>query len=458
MSAKFPVVSIVGRTNVGKSTLFNAILGKRLAIVEDEPGVTRDKNHALVKRFEFPFTLVDTGGLSGEDENPFRSQVRAQAESAIAESDLVLVVLDGIFGLHPLDNEVVQIVRASQKPVMYLVNKCERDEAKVLSSEFYSLGIDELFFVAAAHKVGIKELVEQIIQRVGGKEVPPIPSDLEQGVIRLAILGKPNVGKSTLFNKLVGKEVMISSPVAGTTRDTINYEFSHKDRKFRVSDTAGLRRKARVEALTVERYSNLRALRALAECDIGLLLLDATEGLPAEQDLKVASLIHERGRGLIIVVNKWDAVEKDHRSVKEFERMIRAELRFGGYAPICFVSALSGKRCVHILDKAIEIYDSSEQRFQTSDLNKILSRAVERKPPPSYRAEPIKLFFATQTSVRPPEFVLFMNHPAKINGSYQRYLKNIIREHYPSLGFDIKLHLRKRTDKAERLRREAELS
>lgn len=457
LSGKIPVVAIIGRANVGKSTLFNAIVGKRKSIVNDEPGVTRDRTAALVKAGNLSFTLVDTAGLFGVDrEDEIETSVRAQTQVAIEESDLILAILDGAHGVHPQDSEVVAILRQSKKPVLWIVNKCESPRNELNASEFYSLGLDVLMCISAAHKKNLKDLSAAIENHFPKQEVSEEDVVVEEGgPLRVALLGKPNVGKSTLVNKLIGEDRLVTSNIAGTTRDSIDVPFTYKDQDYVLIDTAGLRRKSRVEGVSIERYANLRSLSSLAKCDVAILLLDATLGLPSDQDLKIAELIHERGRGLIIAINKWDAIEKDHKTAKHFKDVVHSVFRFARYAPIHFISALSGKRCLTILESVKKITYQGKQRLKTSDLNRILSRAFTSNKPPVFRGEPVKLYFSTQIEVSPPTFVLFLNHPRRINNAYQRYLKNAIREEFPFEGYDIKLMLRKRTEKADREQNEA---
>lgn len=469
MNKRAPVVAIVGRTNVGKSTLFNALVRRRIAVVEDTPGVTRDRNYALVKDETIPYTLVDTGGLVGEDQDEqipgMASLVRAQAEIAIEESDVILVVFDGIGGPAPLDDEVVDFIRRAGKPVVWVVNKCERPLNEVLAAEFYALGISELVCVSAAHRLGIEGLRTAIMSQFEelGITAPPVP---EEGTpqsetdlsatkeIRVAIVGKPNVGKSSLVNRLCGEERVIAADAPGTTRDCIDVSFVRDGRKFTFVDTAGLRKKSRVAAMTLERFSNLRTLKALVGADVAILMLDASEGAPSEQDKKIAELVHERGRGLIIVANKWDLVEKDHRTAKAFEEAIYRELPFARYAPIIFVSALTGRRCPNILDRVREVYESSQIRIPTGELNRMLQRIFQLNPPPVIRGHPVKLFFATQIAVAPPTILMFLNYPKELQPSYLRYVKQQIRKIHPMEGVDFKLQLRKRTEK-EQTKRES---
>lgn len=448
--SRVPVVAIVGRSNVGKSCLYNAIARKGGAVVDDFPGVTRDRNYCLVSKFGFPFTLVDTGGLLGEEHDELHSAVRHQAEMAISEADLVVCLFDGLHGVHPQDREVVQLLRESNKPVIWVVNKCESPNVETSSAEFYALGVKDLFTISAAHGVKVKELVTLIRTKLSEAGlVNEVPAEsAEDQPIRITIIGKPNVGKSTMINKIIGQDRLVVSSIPGTTRDSIEIPFKREGQSYLLVDTAGLRRKAKVEDDGVERFSNLRTLRALASCDIAVLLIDASEGI-AEQEAKIAGLVHERGRGLIIAVNKWDLVEKDHRTVKDYERMIRTALKFCPYAPIVFVSGLTGRRCPNVLDLAKEVYVASKVRIQTAEVNKVLSRAFDTKPAPAYRGDSVKLMFALQTSVAPPEFILFLDHPKGINYSYERYLKNIMRKEFGFIGSDIRLHFKKRRDRGQ---------
>ncbi len=453
MSKHVPVVAICGRTNVGKSSLFNALVGKALAVVKDEEGVTRDRNYALVGRYDIPFTLVDTGGLVGEEQGQFWSSVKKQAKLALEEADLVLAMVDGMHGVHHLDKEVAKYLRVAQKPVIWVINKCEKQSSKIAAAEFYGLGIEDFVCISAAHRVGLKDLVKAIESKLATLKVKTSQQDRKNDdeqiskALKVAILGRPNVGKSTMLNRLIGKERAITSEKPGSTRDTIRFELKRDHRDFVLFDTAGLRKKAKVHRVSAERFSNLRSLRALAECDIAVLLLDATQGLPSDQDSRLASLISERGRGLIIAVNKWDAIEKDKNSAREYQEGIRQALKQVAFAPIVFVSALSGQRCPSVLDKALEIYEKGKQRVPTAELNKALKLAVQRRQPPSYRGEPLKIQYATQIGVLPPEFTMFVSSGRKMHFSYLRYLKNCLREMFDFEGYDIKLHMRTKSEK-----------
>jgi GTP-binding protein len=494
---RVPVVAIVGRSNVGKSSLFNAIARKGTAVVDDYAGVTRDRNYCLVRKHGFPFTLVDTGGILGEEQNELHSAVRHQAQLAISEADLVICLFDGMHGIHPQDKEVVQILRKSNKPVIWVVNKCESPSVETSSAEFYAVGIKDLFTISAAHGVRIKDLIAKVRDELKRldlvsdimPELKPAPrkeqrdaqfaaeveqeieaedshdendssgegeaqsddsieSELPQyeGPIRIAIVGKPNTGKSTMINKIIGEDRLVVSDIAGTTRDSIEIPFKREGQEYTLIDTAGLRKKARVDDDGIERFSNLRTLRALASCDVAVLLIDAAEGVN-DQDAKIAGLIHERGRGLIIAVNKWDLIEKDHKTVKDYERAVRASLKFCPYAPILFISGLTGRRCPNVLDAAKEVYKASRIRIPTSQVSRVLIKAFENKPAPAYRGSCVRLMFALQSSVAPPEFILFMDHPKGINFSYERYLKNTLRKSFGFSGVDVRLHFKKRRDK-----------
>jgi GTP-binding protein len=447
-----PIVAIIGRTNVGKSSLFNALTSRQQAIVEDSPGVTRDRRYGLVPTEEGVFRAVDTGGFVGEDENPLQDSVRQQAEVAVAESDLVIVVFDGMQGPSPLDNEVVQFIRKHKKPALWVVNKCEKPVNEIAANEFFALGIDDIIPISAAHRVGISELKRRVKLALHEVGIERLPVAVDEGpdsenVIRVALIGRPNVGKSSLINKIVGEERVVASPMSGTTRDSVDIEIRRDGQRYVFVDTAGLRRKARVEDHTVERYGNLRSLRALAKCDVAILVLDASSDMGALQDTRLAGLAHERGRGLIIVVNKWDAVEKDNKTAIAYKEYIAEHFKFARYAPTLFVSALTGRRCPSIIEEVRKVYNASRIRVPTAQVNKVLKSAFEMKPPPIYRGVPLKLLFATQISELPPTFVLFLNHTDKIHFGYKRYLKNILRNEFGFAGVDIKMFFRKRRGK-----------
>jgi len=444
-----PVVAIVGRTNVGKSTLFNTLAGRRIAVVEDEPGVTRDRHYQMVTKWGFPFTLIDTGGLVGDQDEELQSAVTKQALLAIKESDAVIAVFDGKAGVHPLDEEVVRLLRRSTKPVIWVGNKTEKEHMRMQANELYALGIEPLLFVSAAQSVGIKELVATLKEVLAQKAIDAqVVADVNPG-IRLAIVGRPNVGKSTLVNRLVGEERVVASSKPGTTRDAIDVTLMRNGQKFTIVDTAGLRRKSKVEDDGSERYSNIRALNTLSECDVAVLLLDATQGLPSDQDIRIGTLIHERGRAFIIVVNKWDAIEKDTNSTKEYEQMVRASFLEAPYAPILFVSGLTGQRAFSVLDMVLKVSQESERKISGEELYEALQKLTQRNVPPVYHGAPIRFYRIEQTGVKPHNIVIHVNHPRGLTPSYIRYLRSALREIFPLVGCDLKLYFRKRGKRAE---------
>lgn len=477
--SRLPTVCIVGRTNVGKSTLFNALAGKRKAVVKDQPGVTRDRCYEVVTRFDFPFTLIDTGALVGEENIALHQSVREQSELAIKQSDVVIVVFDGLHGLHPLDGEVVDLIRQIQKPTIFVANKCEKPSAALTATELYGLGIEEIIPISAAHRRGIRDLIAKLAELIQPAELrisnaqdedgsDNMPSDLpleegvepaeefevavevdeqlnDTGTINVAIIGKPNVGKSTFVNALLGEERMITSPIAGTTRDSIKSSLVRNGRTFEIVDTAGLRKKAGVQENTVERFSNIRTLRSLAQSDVAVFLLDAAEGIPTEQDARIVGLAHEKGKSLVIVVNKWDLIEKDPRVAESYRQAIRSVFKFAAYAPVIFVSARTGLRCLAVLDTVEEVNRASTKRLSTAEVNKLFSDAFAQKPPPVYRGQPIKLLYATQVATRPPTFAVFVNHPDRLKFNYERYLKNTVRKAIDFPGNDVRILFRRRS-------------
>jgi GTP-binding protein len=470
--SRLPTVCIVGRTNVGKSTLFNALAGKRKAVVKDQPGVTRDRCYEVVTRFDFPFTLIDTGALVGEESIALHQSVREQSELAIKQSDVVIVVFDGLHGLHPLDAEVLDLIRQIEKPTIFVANKCEKPSAALTATELYGLGIEEIIPISAAHRRGIRDLMAKLTELINPVElhldnaadddaegVPSATESLDEaasseepqqsperrGTINIAIIGKPNVGKSTFVNALLGEERMITSPIAGTTRDSIKSSLVRNGRTFEIVDTAGLRKKAGVAENTVERFSNIRTLRSLAQSDVAVFLLDAAEGVPTEQDAKIVGLAHEKGKSLVIIVNKWDLIEKDPRVAEAYRRAIRSVFKFAAYAPVLFVSAKTGLRCLSVLDTVELVHEAATKRLSTADVNKMFSDAFTQKPPPVYRGQPIKLLYATQVATRPPTFAVFVNHPDRLRFNYERYLKNTVRKAVEFPGNDVRILFRRRS-------------
>ena len=541
-----PIIAIVGRPNVGKSTLFNRIIGERRAIVEDVPGVTRDRNYAHVLRFDVPFFLVDTGGYEINPADPLQKFVVEQTQIAIDEADIIFCLFDGSFGVHPGDEIMVSMLRSCGKEVYYIVNKCDGEEQNLKVIDFYSLGVGDLCDISALYGREVNNLVENALAKVEGYEqlklltaeekarkeleyhnaefeiekglaeycndnddddddresdefefvdeenvdtepefapvympgdsndseeeylkefrIKPIKtidkveigadltsieeSDAEEEIfpsipiIKVAIVGRPNVGKSTLFNRITGTSRSITSPIAGTTRDSVNTPLKREGQDYLLVDTAGLRKKGRITD-NIERYSTLRALKSLGDADVAVLVLDAEQG-PTEQDAKIAGLAHEQGLGLIICVNKWDLIEKNHKTIKDYTLNLRDAFKFARYAPIIFTSALSGKRCSKVIDMVREVAVQRQRHIPTSKLNRVLMRAHKKATAPSYRGKLLKFYFAAQVTSAPPRFALFFNFAKEVHFSYLRCLKNEIRDQFGFVGNDIKLIVRKR--------------
>ena len=448
MKKFIPKVAIIGRTNVGKSTLFNQIVGRKLAIVEDAPGVTRDRAYAMVNSQGFTFNLIDTGGLLGDTKDEFQDEITKQAQIAISQADIILVLFDGKVGVHPLDREIVKSLYGIKKPIIYLVNKCEKQDDQYGANDFYKLGIEKFFCISAAHNVGVREVVAEIKTYFDKKILEN--ENIVDDSIRVAIVGKPNAGKSTLINLLCGENRVITSDISGTTRDSIEVNVKVNGQDYILVDTAGLRKKAKVKDDTIEEYGTIRSIEALSNADVAILLLDASlDKVATEQDQKIAGLIHDRGIPFIIAANKWDLVEKDHKTVKEFERNIYDIFKFARYAPIIYMSAKDCKRCSKLLPKAKEVYENARHRITTAALNKVINTAFEKRPPTPYRGQVIKVYFSTQIQVAPPTFVVFVNHPKSLHFSYLRYLKNEIRNEFAFEGSNIKVIVRKRNENEE---------
>lgn len=516
---RIPVVAIIGRPNAGKSTLFNSILGYRKAIVEDLPGVTRDRHYALVERFEIPFYLVDTGGFESDPKEELAAAVVGQTMIAVEEADVIIALFDGTVGFQSADAEIVKLLRRSEKQAVYVVNKCDGVEQVGKTADFYTLGVPELLDISALNGRGIKGLVAQILPQLpeyeklkqeaenlrarieeaeaeaskSGIEIlteeeeeiearKPVPREIipnpvtfapvfvpgqgeesevdydmkyqlaplpelaplacqdeeddeeemeeEIGQVRVAIIGRPNVGKSTLVNTILGETRVIASPVAGTTRDSLDVEIERDGQKYVLTDTAGLRKQARVSD-DIEKYSVFRALTAIKDCDVAILLIDASAG-PTDQDTKIAGIAIEEGRGLVLGINKWDLVEKDHKTAHEFKENVREAFKFAPFAPLVFLSAKSGRRAESLLKEARRIALVRKRRVGTGKLNRVLQRSLKSIVPSSYRGRPVKLSYASQVDVAPPRFLLFFNYPEKVHFSYLRAIKNIIRD---QLGF-----------------------
>jgi len=414
------IVAIMGRPNVGKSTLFNRITGSRRAMVHNRPGVTRDRNYARAEYGGTEFTVVDTGGFAKDDPDAFVDQIHSQLARALEEADAVIMLFDGRVGLTPYDRDLMDLVRPLGKPVFYAVNKIDTREQEAHVAEFAAIGADPLYGISAEHGLGILELLEDL--------VAVLPEEKEQAtdedMVRVAVVGRPNVGKSSLINRLLGDRRLVVSDVPGTTRDSVDTLCRAGARPYLLVDTAGIRRKGRVKK-TLEKFSVVRALKSLERCDVALLLLDAAEGL-TDQDLHVAGYAAERGCGVVVAANKWDLVQGDPKAAVKFERGFRDRAKFLPYAPFVTVSAKTGLRVNRILPLVDQVYAQYESRLSTGPLNRVLEEAVARHEPPLYRGRPVKFYYATQAAAKPPTFVLFVNQPKGIHFSYERYLKNAI--------------------------------
>ncbi len=432
-----PVVAIVGRPNVGKSTLFNRLIQKRLAIEESTPGVTRDRLYGRVEWSGREFWLIDTGGLTFEGDNISR-EIMHQATLALDEAQVILLVADVRSGPVSLDLEVAALLRRADKHVILVANKAESGAGDGSSAEFYRLGLGEPYLVSAAHGLGTGDLLDEVIRLLPDVELPADEDDL-----RVAVIGRPNVGKSSLVNRLSGTERVIVSDMAGTTRDSIDLLIVREGRRYRFVDTAGIRRKSKV-AEAVEYYSVLRAIRAAEAADVVLMLLDAEEGV-TEQDKRVAGIAHEAGRAMVIVVNKWDKVEKDEKSMDAYRENIRNELAYLSYAPILFISALTGQRVGRIFELVDYVAEQHALRISTGKLNDLLSDAMAVTPPPTKKGKQLKIYYITQVRVKPPTFAIFVNDPELAHFSYLRFIENRLRESYGFEGTPMRIVVRKKT-------------
>ena len=437
-----PVVAIVGRPNVGKSTLFNALAGEMISIVKDTPGVTRDRIYADVTWLDKSFTLIDTGGIEPDSGDIILSQMREQAQIAIDTADVIVFITDVQQGLVDSDAKVADMLRRSQKPVVLVVNKVDSVQKYMMDVyEFYNLGIGEPVAISAANRTGIGDMLDEIIRE--------FPEDLEEeddDIPKVAVVGKPNVGKSSLINKLLGEDRVIVSDIAGTTRDAVDAKVKWKDREYIFIDTAGLRRKGKIKE-EIERYSVIRTVTAVERADVVVVVIDATEGV-TEQDAKIAGIAHERGKGVIIAVNKWDAVEKDDKTIYKHTNRIREVLAYMPYAELVFISAKSGQRLPKLFETIDAVIENQTLRIQTGVLNEILSEAVAMQQPPSDRGKRLKIFYMTQVGVKPPTFVIFVNDKELMHFSYTRYIENKVRDAFGFRGTSLKFIIRERGEKS----------
>ncbi|WP_430534007.1 ribosome biogenesis GTPase Der [Listeria rocourtiae] len=432
-----PVVAIVGRPNVGKSTIFNRIVGERVSIVEDIPGVTRDRIYNSADWLGRDFNIIDTGGIDLGDE-PFLAQIKAQAEIAIDEADVIIFITNGREGVTDADEQVAKILYRSKKPIVLAVNKVDNPEMRDQIYDFYSLGFGEPFPISGSHGLGLGDLLDDVFKKFPehGEE------EYDENVIKFSLIGRPNVGKSSILNALLGEQRVIVSDVAGTTRDAIDTPYEFDGQEYVMIDTAGMRKRGKVYEST-EKYSVLRAMRAIERSDVVLVVLNAEEGI-REQDKRIAGYAHEAGRGILIVVNKWDAIEKDEKTMNAFIEDIREQFVFLSYAPIVFVSAVTKQRLTNLFPMINDISNNHSLRVQSSLLNDVIMDAVAMNPSPMDKGKRLKIYYTTQVAVRPPTFVVFVNEPEMMHFSYERFLENRIREAFPFDGTPIRLIARQR--------------
>lgn len=435
-----PIVAIVGRPNVGKSTIFNRMIGQRLSIVEDRPGITRDRIYGSVEWNDKKFSIVDTGGIEIYDEDELLKQVRMQAELAVDESDVILFVTDGKAGLTAADEGIAEMLYRSNKPVLLAVNKMDNPLKTDAMYEFYSLGFGDPIPLSGTHGTGMGDLLDEIVKRLPDKSA----EEYDEDVIKIALIGRPNVGKSSLVNAILGEERVIVSDIAGTTRDAIDTPFEKDGQRYVLIDTAGIRKRGKVYE-TTEKYSVMRSMQAIERADVALVVLNGEEGI-TEQDKHIAGYAHEAGRASIFVVNKWDAVEKDDKTMQRFTNMIRDHFLFMPYAPVTYVSAKTKQRLHRLLPIVDHVAEQHAMRVPTSVLNEIVADAVAVNPPPTYKGRRLRVNYMTQVSVKPPTFLLFVNDPELMHFSYERYLENRIRTAFPFEGTPVRILVRRKSD------------
>jgi len=433
-----PVVAIVGRPNVGKSTIFNRIVGERVSIVEDIPGITRDRLYSAADWLTHEFNIIDTGGIEIGDE-PFLEQIRQQAEIAIQEADVIIFLTNGREGVTAADEQVAKILYKTKKPVVLAINKIDNPDMRSMIYDFYSLGFGEPFPISGSHGLGLGDLLDEVAKNFPEQEEELYP----ENVIKFSLIGRPNVGKSSLVNAFLGDDRVIVSEIAGTTRDAIDTQYEFDEQPYVIIDTAGMRKKGKVYE-TTEKYSVLRALRAIERSDVVLVVINGEEGIQ-EQDKKIAGYAHEAGKAVIIVVNKWDAVEKDEKTMNKTTKLIRSHFLFLDYAPIIFVSAKTKQRVHSLLPVINRVSENHGMRVTSSILNEVIEDSVARNPAPTDKGRRLRIYYATQVAIKPPTFVVFVNEPEIMHFSYERFLENRIRESFDFEGTPIRLITRART-------------
>jgi GTPase len=418
-----PIVAILGRPNVGKSSLFNRLTRTQDALVDDCPGVTRDRHYGSASWNGIDFTVVDTGGFADGEE--FSGEIRFQIEQAMHDADAIVFVLDGRAGLSPFDRDLLDLLRGISQPVFYAVNKIDGPEQEVLLADFFRLGLAALYPVSAEHRYGLNDFIDDLVAALPPPETPA-SADEDEGLIRLAVVGRPNVGKSSLINRILGENRLVVSPQPGTTRDAIDTAYRRQGQSYLLIDTAGIRRKGRVSE-KLEKFSVIKALRSLERCDVAVIVLDAGEGV-TEQDITIAGYAFERGCGCVLAINKWDVAEQSGRREKQMVDELRFKAKFLSFAPVLTVSARTGRRVDRIFSVVEGVYRQFAQRIGTGPLNRILETAIQKNAPPLHRGRPVKFYYAAQVSAKPPTILLFVNHPQAVHFSYKRYLLNQVRE------------------------------
>ena len=440
-----PLVAVVGRPNVGKSTFFNKIAGRRISIVEDTPGVTRDRIYADCEWLNHKFTLIDTGGIEPRTDDILLKQMRRQAEIAIETCDVILFFTDGRAGLTADDQDVATMLRRSHKPVILVVNKVDYQEMSDTVYDFYALGLGDPFPISSTNMLGLGDLLDEMVSRFPEDKDS---TEEDEHTIQIAVVGRPNVGKSSLVNRILGQERSMVSDIAGTTRDAIDTAFVRDGQRYNIIDTAGIRRKRAIEEESIERYSIVRALAAVRRADVALIVINAEDGV-TEQDTKVAGYVHEEGKAAIIVVNKWDAVEKDTNTLEAYRKKVIEDLKFMDYAPVLFISALTGQRVGNVLSAVKDAYEQTSRRITTGLLNDVLGDATAALQPPVSGGRRLKIYYATQQSVCPPTFVFFVNDEKLMHFAYQRYLENQFRKSFGFEGTPLRFILREKKQKED---------